>query len=176
MRRGCGSALDPQMDRLWAGGREALQTQLEGRRGSISGTHSTPRPLLLGPSTLSSQTPHKRALCISARRCQMHLYSIALPSPSPKPWHEHRCTRCRKQEARQKPEVRWKSQPSLPQSPLLPAASSQSHPLSQPPPLTPALCPCPYPPFTAPSITHLTSLSFLLLFLSVLLLVGFRVV
>lgn len=36
----------------WAGdggGEQALEPQLEGFRGSISGTHSTPRPLILGP-------------------------------------------------------------------------------------------------------------------------------
>lgn len=136
-----------------------------GPRGSISGTHSTPRPRLLGPCTLHSGAPHKKALCLRARRCQMHLYS-------PEPWHERCCTRCRKREARQKPEVRSKCQPSLPQSPLLPAASSQSHPLSQPPTLTPALCPVPI----LLSLLPLSHPSLLLLFLSVLLLDGFRVV
>lgn len=56
-----------------------------------------PRPLLLGSSTLSSQPPHKRALCMSARICQTKLYSIAPPPRFPEPWHEHRSTRCRKQ-------------------------------------------------------------------------------
>lgn len=41
-----------------------------------------PRPLLLGSSTLSSQPPHKRALCMSARICQTKLYSIAPPLAS----------------------------------------------------------------------------------------------
>ena len=31
------------------GGEQALEPQLEGFWGSISGTHSTPRPLILGP-------------------------------------------------------------------------------------------------------------------------------
>lgn len=47
----------------WGWGRSwALQPQLEGFGGSISGTHSTPRPLILGPLHTSFSTPSQKSL------------------------------------------------------------------------------------------------------------------
>lgn len=124
--------------------------------------HIRPSDLsFLDPSTFSSQPPHKRALCGRAKRCQMHLYSIASPStPSPEPWLQYCSARCRKQEERGwGPDVSQRSAGNV--SSILPASSPltlccllSNSPSATPFPYPFPFCPCPHPSFTAPCITR----------------------
>lgn len=100
--KACASALDPQMDGMGMGEEKRLWSHSWRVLGGLFLAHIRPPDLsFLDPSTLSSQPPHKRALCRSAKRCQMHLYSLASPSPPPpEPWLKHCSARCRKQEER----------------------------------------------------------------------------
>lgn len=87
----------------------------------------------------------------------MHLYSIASPStPSPEPWHEHRSSRCRKQEERGwEADTSQRSPVAITPCCLLSDSPPQLLPFPHPLPL----CACPHPSFTASSIFSIFSFS-----------------
>lgn len=115
----------------WGWGRgQALKPQLEGLRGSIFGTHSTPDLSFPDPSTLSSPLHTKGALCGSASRGNASLYHCL---PSPEPWHGQHPTRCGRQERRG-----W--------APDRSQRAEGSTSLARPPPLLPSHQPSPQIP------------------------------
>lgn len=144
----------------WAGdgGGAGLCSHSWRASGGLFLAHIRPPDLsFLGPSTLHSQPPHKRALCGSAKRCQMHLYSLVPPPPLPQSLGSSIALPGAGNRKRGwGPDVSQRSHGNI--SPALPVSRplcSLRPPLRTPPSATPAshplpFCPCPHLSVTAP--------------------------